>query len=382
LKGFLTFIPHYNIEVAEKMVAGCDVWLNTPIVGREACGTSGMKAALNGTLNLSTNDGWIAEVPLADFGWLIDDQNISKSILDTIEQRILPIYDSSDWQVKMQNSRDFILKNFSTTRMLNDYIKKLYLPSLTVPQKKLVAFDVDNTLSLSRTKIDTQMVDLLKKLLEKKQVAIITGGAFADITKQILKPLNLQPNLAQNLILLPTNGGGLWLFDQINQEWREVSVHKLTAEQKEKITEAIREVDQADPELRDNKSFGQEIQDRESEITYSALGDHAPVKLKHDWDPDFKKRLILQQKLEEKLPEFEVKIGGTTSIDITPKGMDKAYGIKVLLDHFGLQKSDILFIGDAIYPDGNDYPVAQFGVDTIKVENPEDTKKVIRDQLA
>ncbi len=245
-------------------------------------------------------------------------------------------------------------------------------------EKKLIAFDVDNTLSFSRSEIDLEMAQLLVKLLQVKQVAIITGGAFADITKQILKPLNLQPDLAKNLILLPTNGGGLWLFED---EWKEVASHKLTTEQKEKIIRAIKEVDQADPELRDNKSFGQEIQDRESEITYSALGDHAPVELKQAWDPDFKKRLALQQKLEEKLPEFEVKIGGTTSIDITPKGMDKAYGIKILMEYFKYQKSDILFIGDAIYPDGNDYPVAQFGIETIKVENPEETKKVIEGLL-
>ncbi|MFA7252833.1 MAG: HAD-IIB family hydrolase [Candidatus Paceibacterota bacterium] len=249
--------------------------------------------------------------------------------------------------------------------------------------KKLIAFDVDNTLSLSRSETDAEMAELLIKLLKIKQVSIITGGAFADVKKQILDPMSRleeKANLA-NLILLPTNGGGLWTYNRDQDSWEEIASHKLTLEQKKKITEAIREVDQVDPELRDNKSFGLEIQDRESEITYSALGDHAPVELKQAWDPDFKKRLALQQKLEEKLPKFEVKIGGTTSIDITPKGMDKAYGIRILMEYFKYQKSDILFIGDAIYPDGNDYPVAQFGIETIKVENPEDTKKVIEDLL-
>jgi len=245
--------------------------------------------------------------------------------------------------------------------------------------KKLIAFDVDNTLSLSRSETDTEMSELLIKLLDIKQVAIITGGAFADVKKQILDPMSRLEEKANltNLILLPTNGGGLWTYDLNKNNWTEIAAHKLTDEQKEKITTAIKEVDQTDPELRNNKSFGQEIQDRQSEITYSALGDQAPVELKKAWDPDFKKRLALQSKLEEKLPEFEVKIGGTTSIDITPKGMDKAYGIKVLLENFHLQKSDILFIGDAIYPDGNDYPVAQFGIETVKVENSEETKRVI-----
>ena len=133
LKGFLTFIPHYNIKVAEAMVAGCDVWLNTPIVGREACGTSGMKAALNGTIPVSTNDGWVCEIPLNDFGWLINDQNITTDLLEKLKNEIIPTYEtflhnklSSDWLDKMKKSRNLILTDFSTARMLREYIEKMY----------------------------------------------------------------------------------------------------------------------------------------------------------------------------------------------------------------------------------------------------------------
>lgn len=241
--------------------------------------------------------------------------------------------------------------------------------------KKIIAFDVDHTLSQSRSPMDEEMAGLLEKLLKMKKVAIITGGAFADIKKQILDQLHLTPAINKNLVLLPTNGGGFFTFDN---KWNEVMAKKLTPEEKNKIIGAIQEVDQADPELRDNKAYGLEIQDRESQITYSAIGDHAPTALKHSWDPDFKKRLLIQKKLEEKLPEFEVKIGGTTSIDITPKGMNKAYGMTELISYFSVQKSEILFIGDAIYENGNDYPVQQMGVETVKVNNPEDTKKIIR----
>jgi len=129
LKGLLTFIPNYRIEIAEKMVAGCDVWLNTPIVGREACGTSGMKAALNGTLTLSTNDGWIAEVPTDHFGWIADSENITSSLLEILEKKILPIYENTElWKKYMLSSRELILNNFSTTRMLKEYREKLYEP--------------------------------------------------------------------------------------------------------------------------------------------------------------------------------------------------------------------------------------------------------------
>lgn len=244
--------------------------------------------------------------------------------------------------------------------------------------KKIIAFDVDGTLSLSRSLIDTETADLLGRLINKMKVAIISGGAFADIKRQVLDQLNLTPDINKNLILLPTNGGGFYTF---TEKWNETLAKKLTPTEKNKIINAIHEVDQADPELRDNKAYGLEVQDRESQITYSAIGDHAPVELKRAWDPDFKKRIKIQITLMKMLPEFEVKIGGLTSIDVTPKGMDKAYGMIELMNYLQLQKTDILFIGDTIYEHGNDFPVAQMGVDSIQVKGPEETKEVIRGLL-
>lgn len=239
-------------------------------------------------------------------------------------------------------------------------------------KKKLIAFDVDNTLSKSRCPMDKEMVDLLGQILTHKKVAIITGGAFADIKRQVLDPLGENLECNKNLILLPTNGGGMWTCDG---GWKEIACHQLSPSEKEKIISALHEVDQADPELRNNVSFGLKIQDRKSEITYSALGEKAPVELKHAWDPDFKKRTALQKKLMDKLPDFEVKIGGTTSIDITPKGMDKAYAVRKVMEYFNYKQDDILFFGDAVYENGNDYPVFEMGVDTIKVISPDETKE-------
>jgi phosphomannomutase len=235
--------------------------------------------------------------------------------------------------------------------------------------KKMIAFDVDGTLSMSRSLIDPEMASLLTKLLAIKKVAIITGGAFADIEKQILSGIGLNNELNRNLTLLPTNGGGLWTF---TGEWKEISSHRLTSDEKWKIVTAIKEVVNNIEIVND---FGDKIQDRDSEITYSALGEHAPVELKRAWDPDFKKRIALQKDLEKMLPDFEVKIGGTTSIDITPKGMDKAFAIKILMDHFRLNKEEILFFGDAVYENGNDYPVFEMGVDTVRVISPDETKE-------
>ena len=237
---------------------------------------------------------------------------------------------------------------------------------------------MDNTLSPSRSKIDPEMAELLKELLKHKQVAIITGEAFVDIEKQVLTEIGRNDERNKNLILLPTNGGGLFTF---TGDWQEISAHKFTTVEKERIINAIKEVDQADPTLCGNISYGAEIQDRGAEITYAALGKDAPLGLKEDWDPNFKKRIILQQQLEAKLPEFEVKIGGKTSIDITPKGLDKAYGIRKLLELLNLDMAEILFVGDSVYEHGNDYPVKQMGVETVAVSNPEETKALIRQLL-
>lgn len=245
---------------------------------------------------------------------------------------------------------------------------------LQIKNKKIIAFDVDGTLSLSRRQIDLDMAELLKNLLQKIKVAIITGGAFVDIKKQVLSQIGENNELNKNLILLPTNGGGLWVFDGT---WKEITSHKFTNKEKEEIIKAIEEVEQTDSELRDNKSYGQKIQDRDSQITYGALGENAPLELKYAWDPDLKKKQRLQQSLKEKLPDFEVKIGGKTSIDITKKGMDKAFAIREIMDYLKLSKDEILFLGDAVYENGNDLPVKEMGIDTIKVSDQEETKREI-----
>jgi glycogen phosphorylase len=134
LKGIVVFLPNYNFELAKLLISGCDVWLNTPIVGREACGTSGMKAALNGVLPLSTRDGWIAEVDISNCGWTIEEPNITDKLLDITESQVIPQYyehlsnpTDSEWHTKMKNARQLIVDKFSMTRALREYIEKLYL---------------------------------------------------------------------------------------------------------------------------------------------------------------------------------------------------------------------------------------------------------------
>ena len=134
LAGSVVYIPGYSMDVAKILVSGCDVWLNTPIVGFEACGTSGMKAAINGVLLFSTEDGWVDEIELSKVGWHIDSDNVTESILDILEHDITPMYydrDSSGvpklWEERMRNARTMAMDQFCATRMLREYVEMLYL---------------------------------------------------------------------------------------------------------------------------------------------------------------------------------------------------------------------------------------------------------------
>ena len=137
LKGIAIFVPNYSTEIAEILTAGADVWLNTPLVGFEACGTSGMKAGLNGVLSLSTRDGWVYEVTPDEVGWVVNDSQNGEEMRSVVERNIIPLYfdhlknpKDSVWVKKMEKVRSLIIDNFSTSRVLKEYIEKLYIPTL------------------------------------------------------------------------------------------------------------------------------------------------------------------------------------------------------------------------------------------------------------
>ena len=144
LKGSVIYLSDYTLSVAKLLVSGCDIWLNTPVVGFEACGTSGMKAALNGVLPCSTQDGWVAEANLYQVGWLLQSETLSDDILSVLEQHILPLYYDRDpknipekWVQMMENARDMTINQFNTTKMLRKYIEEFYLPVIHAHQAKL-----------------------------------------------------------------------------------------------------------------------------------------------------------------------------------------------------------------------------------------------------
>ncbi len=238
--------------------------------------------------------------------------------------------------------------------------------------KKLIVFDLDGTLAESKSSLDAEMATLLSALLGIVKVAIISGGDWPQFEKQLLSNLPHDERLA-NLSLLPTCGTKFYKYAA---DWKKIYSEDFTADEKEKIVSSLKKAIEA-AGYKVEKVWGEAIEDRGSQITFSALGQQAPIEEKKKWDPDFAKRKKIKALLDNLIPEFSVRLGGTTSVDVTKPGIDKAYGIRKLRDTLGIAIHEMIFIGDALFPGGNDYPAKEAGVVSIQVKDPNETKRVI-----
>lgn len=238
--------------------------------------------------------------------------------------------------------------------------------------KKLIVFDLDGTLAESKSSLDAAMAALLHDLLGIVKVAIISGGAWPQFEKQVLSNLPHDESL-KNLSILPTCGTQ---FFRYNGDWKKIYSEDLSADEREKIVRSLEKAVEASG-FKAAKIWGETIEDRGSQITFSALGQQAPLEEKDKWDPDFAKRKKIKTTLDTLIPEFSVRLGGATSIDVTKPGIDKGYGVRKLRDILGISLQEMLFIGDALFEGGNDYPAKAAGVESISVRGPSETKLVI-----
>ena len=243
--------------------------------------------------------------------------------------------------------------------------------------KKLIVFDLDGTLAQSKSSIDAEMAVLLNKLLGVIKVAVISGGNWPQFQKQVLSHLTSDERL-ENFLLLPTCGTQFYKFEN---GWKKLYAEDFTSEQKQRIISSLKKAI-AQSGLKPEKVWGELIEDRGSQITFSALGQEAPLEEKVKWDPDFTKRKEMKTILDGLIPEFSVRLGGSTSIDVTKPGIDKAYGIKKLRDVLAISIEEMIFVGDALFPGGNDYPAEKAGALSIRVRDPHETKRVIEAIIA
>jgi len=236
---------------------------------------------------------------------------------------------------------------------------------------RLVAFDLDDTLAPSKAAIDPRIGALLVALAERVEVAIISGGQIAQFRAQVVDRLPEAPAATRaHIHLMPTCGTQYYTLSEHGVET--VYAHELTPEEKARAL-AVVEEEARRLGLWESKTWGDILEDRGSQITFSALGQRAPLDAKSAWDPTGARKSALRAAVAARLPDLEVRSGGSTSVDITHRGIDKAYGMRRLADATGIPLDDMLFVGDRLDPDGNDYPVLALGVPCRAVEGWEDT---------
>ncbi|MBY0111131.1 HAD-IIB family hydrolase [Patescibacteria group bacterium] len=243
----------------------------------------------------------------------------------------------------------------------------------------LVFFDVDNTLTESKQPLSARKVELMTELLRHTKVAITSGAKIALITHQI--PDQLPEEVRSNLYMLPASGSALYEYK--DGEWKAVYEDLFTPEEVEEVRAAFLNAG-TDTGLIDFNapSVGERIEWRGSEMALTAPGQEAPIDVKAAWDPDRSKRMKLREVLLPLLPNYEVRIAGRSTIDVTKKGIDKAYGVQQISQYLNIPIADMIYIGDALYPGGNDEVVKKSGIKTHQVKDPKETEQLMETLLA
>jgi phosphomannomutase len=244
---------------------------------------------------------------------------------------------------------------------------------------RLVAFDLDDTLAVTKSTIEPRMADLLARLLDRVEVGIISGGRFEQFESQVLRHLPIDAAGKRRLHLLPTNGTRYYRW--ADDGWRLLYAEDFSTEERDRIIDVLTE-GAHQLGLWESHTWGDIIEDRGSQITFSALGQSAPPAEKYRWDPTGAKRARLAAHAADRLPDVEVRSGGSTSVDVTRQGVDKAYGMRKLIDELGLADRDVLFVGDRLDEGGNDYPVKAMGLACVAVHGWEETADVVAALLA
>ena len=245
--------------------------------------------------------------------------------------------------------------------------------------KKILSFDIDNTLNEPKMPIATEMAELLAEISRKFIVAPISGQKFEQFLTQIIDRLPENANLANFHLFV---GQGTQYYRWENEKWQQVYNFALKENEVREISDAL---EHAAKELGYWYSEHEDddiIENRESMIAFSPLGQHAGVAEKKSWDPDMKKREKVVALAKKYAPEFSFEIGGTTTINAFVPGQDKSFGMDHMMEELGASKPEILYFGDMTQPGGNDFPVAEMGIETITVRDWQETANVLRGILA
>lgn len=243
---------------------------------------------------------------------------------------------------------------------------------------RLIGFDLDNTLARSKKPMKADMAECFSALTSLIDVAVITGGKYSLLQSQVVDRLSDHADKSK-LHLMPTSGTRYYRWD--GQRWGKVFSHDLSDEDRAKAKESL-ERNAREQGIWATHVWGERIEDRGGQITFSALGQLAPVEAKEAWDPTNEKKNRLACAVAAELPNLEVRPGGSSSVDISQRGVDKSFAVRELVDILDIEVGQIVFIGDRMEPDGNDYPAAKAGTRAVKVNGPADTVKLCGEIIA
>jgi len=245
---------------------------------------------------------------------------------------------------------------------------------------KLMVFDLDGTLAESKERMSAEMGMLVSDLLKKMPVAIMSGASMQQFEKQFLPALPREARL-ERLYIFPTNAAQCFMYR--GSKWDLPYDNSFNEAEREVIRQALKEcIDQSKFKLPE-KLWGEQIEDRGAQISFSALGQQAPVEEKEKWHTYHEvERKALYQALVKKLPGLSIAEGGLTTIDITRKGVNKAFGVRKLPGLTGISIPEMLYVGDALTEGGNDNVVIETGIKTHEVFGPGETAKLIEDTLS
>jgi len=249
--------------------------------------------------------------------------------------------------------------------------------------KEVVIFDLDGTLTPSKSDMEPAMASVLAELLAKKKVAVIGGGTYAQFRKQFVANLHCPKSLLKNLFLFPTTATAFYRYDH---GWKNVYSLVLSPKERRKIKETFADVLREIGYVPPKKTYGRVIEDRGSQVTFSALGQDVVavlgkkgLRLKEEWkQKNTPLKIKIAKLVQERLPDLEVRTSAYTSIDVTKKGIDKAYGVRKIEKTLRTPLGKMIFIGDGLYPGGNDAAAKKTGIRCIAVSGPEDTARVVR----
>jgi phosphomannomutase len=247
--------------------------------------------------------------------------------------------------------------------------------------KKILSFDIDNTLNEPKMPIFPEMAELLAELSQKYIIAPISGQKYDQFLIQIINNLPEHAKL-ENFHLFVAQGTQYYAYK--DGEWKQVFNYALTDEQANAIMGALekaaRELGYWDESV---LAPGDEInENRESMVAYSAIGQKAGVEAKQAWDPDMTKRNAIAELASQYAPEFEFEVAGTTTINGFVPGQNKEFGMNHLMEELNVTKDEILYFGDMTQPGGNDYPVVQMGIETITVRDWKETAAILKAIIA